>query len=41
MLDISFSPKRLPSCSRAMILTASGKVATEPSWKYGGVTHGH
>src|SRR5262249_53208924 len=34
---VSASPSVTPSCTRAMTRTASGSVATDPSWKYGAV----
>src|SRR5262249_9581894 len=34
---VSSSVSVLPNCTRAITFTASSNVATEPSWKYGGV----
>src|SRR5262245_43409472 len=34
---ISSSVSILPNCTRAITFTASSNVATDPSWKYGGV----
>src|SRR5215813_7302293 len=34
---VSSSVSVLPNCTRAITCTASSNVATDPSWKYGGV----